>query len=113
MRLISYLLINGLAVIVAAYLIPGVRVDSFITAVIVAVVLGLMNTFLKPVLVILTLPITVLTLGLFLLVLNALMVSLTSMFVPGFHVASFWSSLIFSIVLAIISWFLNSLAGKE
>jgi putative membrane protein len=113
MRLISYLLVNGLAVIVAAYVIPGVRVDSLVTAGIVAVVLGLMNTFLKPVLVILTLPITVLTLGLFLLILNAIIVSLTSMFVPGFHVENFWSALIFSIVLSIVSWFLNSLVGKE
>ena len=103
------LLINGLAVYITAHVLPGVSVDSFVTAIIVSVVLALVNTFIKPILFILTLPATILTLGLFTLVINALMVFLVATFVPGFHVNGFWSALFFSLILSLVGWVLRGL----
>lgn len=109
MKMILKLLLNGATVFVASYLLEGVNVDNFLTALIVAVVLGLLNMVLKPILVILTLPINVLTLGLFTLVINTLLVLLTEMLVPGFTVLSFWWAFGFSVVVSLISWFLSSI----
>lgn len=103
------LLINTLAVIISAYLIPGVTVDGILSAIIVAVVLGLLNTFVKPILVILTLPITILTLGLFYLVLNVIIIYITDYFIGGFSVAGFVPALLFSIVLTIVGWILDAI----
>lgn len=110
MKLLVNLLVGGLAVFVSAYILPGVRVDSFVTALVVAVVLGVVNAILKPILVLLTLPITLLTLGLFSLVINAAMVLLVAAIVPGFKVDGFLTALVFSLVLSVISWFLHVLA---
>jgi putative membrane protein len=91
---------------------PGVHVASFTTALIVAIVLGLLNIFIKPILVILTLPVTILTLGLFLLVINALIILLCTNIVGGFHVDSFWTALIFSIVLSLLQSIMNGILGE-
>jgi len=91
---------------------PGVTLDGFVAALIVAVVLGAINAFVRPILVVLTLPITIMTLGLFVLVINALLVLLASSIVPGFAVASFWWALAFGIVLAIVSAVLESFEKK-
>ncbi len=103
MQTIIQLVLSALAVGIAAYLVPGVSVSGAIVAVIVAVVLAVVNTFVRPIISLLTLPINVLTLGLFSLVITALMVMLTSAVVPGFEVTGFWSALIFGVVLALIS----------
>lgn len=103
MNTIMQLILSALAVGIAAYLLPGVTVDGFVVAVIVAVVLAIVNTFVKPIITILTLPINIVTLGLFSLVITALMVILTDYVVPGFEVAGFWSALFFGVVLALIS----------
>lgn len=108
MNLIISLLVNGLAVFVSSYVLPGVHVESFLTAIVVGVVLGVLNTFIKPVLIILTLPITVATFFLFVFVINALLVLLASMLIPGFKVDGFWWALAFSLVLSLVSSFLNS-----
>jgi putative membrane protein len=110
MGLLINLVINGLAVYITAHVLPGVSVDTFLTAIIVSVVLGVVNTFLKPILFLLTLPATILTLGLFTFVINALMVYLVATFVPGFHVEGFWSALAFSLVLSLVSWVLRGLS---
>lgn len=110
MGILINILINGLAVYITASLLPGVAVDSLWTAIVVSVVLGAVNTFIKPILFILTLPATILTLGLFSLVLNALMVYLVATFVPGFHMDGFWSAVFFSLVLSLVGSLLNSLA---
>lgn len=107
MGIIINLLVSGAAVFIAGYLLPGVHVDSFVTAVIVAVVLGIVNAILKPILLLLTLPINLITLGLFTFVINAVLVLLVSKIVPGFTVASFWWALIFSLVLSIVNGFLH------
>lgn len=103
-------LLSALAIVVAAYLLPGVRVDTFIAALVLAIVLGVINAFLKPVLSFLTLPINILTLGLFGLILNALLIMLAAAIVPGFRVDGFWWAFLFGIVLALINAFLHMLA---
>jgi putative membrane protein len=101
MKLLIRILITSGLVMLIAHFMPGVHVINFTTSLIVAVVLGLLNIFIKPILVILTLPVTIVTLGLFLLVVNALIVLLCDNIVGGFSVDSFWTALIFSIILSI------------
>lgn len=102
-------LINAVAIVIAAYLIPWVTVSSFWVALIVALVLGIINVFLKPILLLLTLPINILTLGLFTFVINAGLILLTDKIVDGFSVGGFWSAVLFSIILAIVNAFLGRL----
>lgn len=109
MGIIISLLVGALAVFVSAYILPGVHVDSFLTAVIVAVVLGVLNTFLKSVLVILTLPVNILSLGLFTIVINIAILYLASYLVPGFTFDGPLWALIFSIVLWLVNGFLHKL----
>lgn len=97
----------AIAVMIAAYILPGVTVSGFLTALIVALVLGLINAVIKPILLILTLPINILTLGLFTFVINAAIILLVSAIVPGFRVDGFWWALLFSIVLSIILYILH------
>lgn len=104
------LIVNAIAVIISAYILPGVKVDGFLTAIVVAVVLGVVNMFIKPVLILLTLPLNILTLGLFTFVINAALVLLVSNIVPGFRIEGFLWALIFSLVLSVVSSFLYSLA---
>ena len=103
MSYIISLLVTALAVVLTAYILPGVTIKNYGTAIIVALLIGLVNTIIKPIMVILTLPITILTLGLFLLVINALMVLLVSALVPAFRVNGFISALLFSIILSVIN----------
>jgi len=108
MKLLLNLIINTVSVYIAAYIVPGVKTD-LLGAAIASVVLGVLNTFLKPILLLLALPITILTLGLFALVLNTIIVLLVSVLVPGFVVDSFLSAFLFSILLSLVSFFLNRL----
>jgi putative membrane protein len=103
MRFIIKILITTLSVLVSAYIIPGVYVNSFFTALTVAVVLGFLNIFLKPIMIVLTIPVTIFTLGLFLLVINASIILITDALIYGFEVNSFWSALLFSLVLTIVN----------
>ncbi len=107
MGILLRLLINAVAVIISAKLIPGVQVNGIVAAIIVALVLGLLNTFVKPILLILTLPITILTLGLFYLVLNVIIVYIADYFISGFSVNGFVAALLFSLALAVIGWILD------
>lgn len=104
------LVVSTMAVIITAYILPGIKVDGLLTAFIVAIVLGAVNMFIRPVLLFLTFPLTILTLGLFTFIVNAFLVLLVGALVPGFEVSNFWWALIFSLVLSIISSFLSSLA---
>jgi putative membrane protein len=103
------LLLSSIAVFITAHILSGVHVADFGTAVVVAVVLGLVNTFIRPIIFILTLPINILTLGLFTLVIIAGLVMMVSAIVPGFHVDGFWWALAFALVLWVINSFLHSL----
>ncbi len=102
MGFIISLIINAIAVLLSAYIVPGVMVDSFLTSVLVAVVLGLLNAVVKPVLVLLTLPVNILTLGLFSLVINVIILYLAAAVIPGFRIDGFWAALLFSIILSIV-----------
>jgi len=100
-------LISGFAVMFTAYILPGVRLSGFKAALLTALALGLINAFIKPVLSLLTLPLTVLTLGLFSLVLNALLIMLVTKIVPGFQVQGFLWAVAFSIVLTLVNWVMS------
>src|SRR3989344_2974587 len=102
-------LLSALAIIIVTYLLPGVAIDSLFAALVTALILGLINTFVKPLIIILTLPINILTLGLFTFVINALLIMLTDFIVPGFSVASFWWALLFSVILTVVNFALNDI----
>lgn len=112
MKIFINLLINALAVFITAYVVPGVVVRDFMTAVVVAVMLGVVNIFIKPLLTILALPLTILTLGLFQFVINALLILLVSNLVSGFVVNGFLSALLFSLLISLVSGFLRMLARE-
>ena len=113
MKFILRLLLSALAVVLLANILPGVHVATFGIAVLVALVLSLLNFLVKPLLVILTLPVTILTLGLFLLVINAIIILLASSLVSGFSVDGFWSALLFSLLLSILQSVLFAFLKEE
>lgn len=112
MKILSHLLVSALAIVIATYLVPGATVTIF-GAVVLAVVLGIINVFIKPVIKLITLPITILTLGLFSLVLNACFILIAGKIVPGFNVVGFWTAFWFSIVLSLINAFFGLFQDKE
>jgi len=108
MFFIVRLFINMVAILIISYLFPKmIKVDGFLAALVAAFLLGIVNTILRPILVLLTLPVTLLTLGLFLLVINGLMLWLVSALVSGFHVSGFWAAVLSSILISIVSWVLS------
>lgn len=111
MKILVNWLLSGFVIFMAAYLFQdkGVHVDSFLTALVIAIVLGIINAILKPILLLLTLPINVLSLGLFTLIINAVLIMLATVFVPNFRVDSFWWAFLFGIVLSLLNWFVNKL----
>jgi putative membrane protein len=113
MKLLLRLLVTAALGLLLSNLLSGVRVASFGTAVIVAVVLGLLNIFIKPILVLLTLPVTLVTLGLFLLVINAVIILLCTNIVDGFAVDSFWTALIFSVILSVLQSITYKILGDD
>lgn len=113
MKLILRLLLNALAVVILSYVLPGVGVDSITTAIIVALVLSILNFVVKPILVILTLPITILTLGLFLLIINAIIILIAANFISGFYVSSIWWAIIFSLLLSFLQSILHSILKED
>jgi putative membrane protein len=108
-KLLLVWLINAVALIAVAYLVPGITVASFVTALIAALVLGLVNAVIRPLLVILTLPVTVLTLGLFIFVINGLLFWFVGSFITGFVVSGFLPALAGAILYSIVSWALSAL----
>ena len=112
MGLIITLIVKTIAVFVTANILPGIKLEGWTSALILAVVLGIINTILRPILLILTLPINILTLGLFTFVIMGLMVLLASVIVPGFHVDGFWWAVAFAVVLAIVNGFSNAIVPR-
>ena len=107
MRFLIDLLIRALVLLITAYIVPGFRIDSYTTAIILAVVLAILNILVKPLLILLTLPATILSLGLFLFVINAILILIASNLVDGFQVQSFGTALFASLVITLISSLLN------
>src|SRR3989344_4517488 len=113
MKLFIHWLMSALAIIIAAILMPGVAVSGIFTAFVLAVVLGFINSVIKPILLVFALPINLVTLGLFTLVIDALLILLAASIVKGFSVAGFFTALLFSIVLAVVSSILHHIEGKD
>ncbi|HBL23500.1 MAG TPA: hypothetical protein DDZ40_05220 [Deltaproteobacteria bacterium] len=113
MRLLLKWLIMAASIIIAAYFIPGVRVGSFLSALWVALFLGIVNILIRPILILITLPINILTLGLFTFVINAALILLASSVIKGFEVAGFWWALLYSIVLSVVNSLLNLVLPKK
>lgn len=113
MKMILRVLLSALAVVVLSKILPGIGVDSYTTAIIVAIVLSLLNFLVKPILIILTLPVTIITLGLFLLIINAIIILLADYFVDGFYVNSIWWALLFSLLLSFLQSILFSFLKED
>ncbi|MFY9315347.1 MAG: phage holin family protein [Burkholderiales bacterium] len=109
MKLLLVWLINAAALMAVAYLLPGISVASFVTALVAALVLGLVNAVIRPILIFLTLPATLLTLGLFIFVINGLLFWFVGTFITGFVVSGFWWGVAGAIVYSIVSWALSAL----
>ena len=101
------------AIVAAAYLLDGIQVSSFFTALIAAAVLGILNAFLRPIALLLTLPINILSLGLFTFVINAIMLKMASGIIPGFGVYGFWTAVFGSFLISVISWLLNAFISEQ
>jgi putative membrane protein len=110
MKLIIRLAVNVFALLVVEYLVPGFVLKDIWTAVVAAIVIGIVNTFIKPILQIIALPITILTLGLGAFLINVFLLWGASRLVPGFYIAGFWTAVMASIVLSLVTWFLHKLA---
>jgi len=113
MHIIFNWLIYTLAITITSYILPGVEISGLKAALLAAAVLGLINVILRPILIFFTLPVTILTMGLFVLVINAGLVLLASKLVNGFYVAGFWWALCFSLVIAVVNWLLNRLVKPK
>ncbi|MDJ1178290.1 phage holin family protein [Roseofilum sp. BLCC_M91] len=103
----------AIALAITAYLVPGLMIASWQAAAVGAIVMGLVNAIVKPILTLLTLPLTILTLGLFLLVVNAISLALVGYFTPGFTVSGFFPAVLGSIVLSLVSWLIEQFTGKQ
>lgn len=110
MKILLKTLVTSLAVFFAAYVLPGVYLKGFPSAVVVAAVLGLLNAFLKPFLILLTIPVTLFSFGLFLLVINAFIILIADALLPGFSVESFWIALFFTVIVSVVSAVLEAIA---
>ncbi len=112
MRLIFRLALNVFALFVVAYLVPGFHLANITAAIIAAVVIGIINTFIKPIIQLVALPISIVTLGIFAFVINVALLYVAAQIVPGFAIDGFWTAALASIVLALVTWFLNRLASE-
>ena len=112
-RFIVHILVVALALFATAYLLPGVHVDSWMALAVAALVLGVVNAIVRPILTLLTLPITILTLGLFLLVVNGIAFALAAWLVPGFGVDGFGWAVLGALLVSIFSWFVGKFAGES
>ena len=113
LKLLLVWVINAVALLAVAYLMPSIMVANFTTALIAALVLGLVNAVIRPILILLTLPATILTLGLFIFVINGLLFWLVGTYLQGFTVAGFWAGVVGAIVYSLVSWALSALLLPE
>ena len=109
MKFIGKLLISALSIGFASYVVPGIHIDGLMTLLIAAFLFGILNAVIRPILVILTLPITIVTLGLFMFVVNALILAMVAWILPGFSIASFGSAIIGWLIMAITSWIASAI----
>ena len=110
---LTKLLLTTIPALVASYFLNGVHIDSVFTAFMVAAVLGLLNAFIKPILILLTLPITIITLGLFLIIINMLIIKWAADLVPGFEIDGWWAALLFSLIVSLVNSLLESMVTNN
>ena len=113
MKIILKMLLTAIAVVILAQILPGVQVDGYTSAIIVAIVLGLLRIFIRPLIILFTLPITIMTLGLFLFVINAIIILLADKLIDGFAVSGFWYALLFSLLLSFFQSILYSFLKEK
>ncbi len=113
MNFLIRIILSALGVFIAAYIIPGVTVNDFWTAIIAAIIIGVLNWTVRPLLILFTIPLTIFTLGLFLLVINAVVILIADALISGFAVDGFWWALLFSLVLTILNSFFQDLSRKD
>lgn len=113
MKIIINWLLYAVAIMITAYILPGVTLTGIVPALILAVVLGAINAIIKPVLLLITLPLNILTLGLFTFVINALLIMLAAAIVAGFSVSSFWWAMLFAVVLSVVNWVIGGFGKKD
>lgn len=113
MRLLIKWLILTLSVLLAAYLLEGIRVSGFFSAFLAAAVLGFLNVFFRPILIVLTLPVNILTFGLFTFLINALILKMASGVIPGFEVQGFWAAVLGGLLISAVNWLLNAAFGND
>jgi putative membrane protein len=113
MKLLLKILITTVNAFILAHILPGIHMDDFFTSIIVAVILAILDAVVKPTLILLTLPATILTLGLFLFVINACIILIADKFVSGFKIDSFWHAMLFSVLLSFFNSFVHKRAFKE
>jgi len=113
MRFLIRLLVNAAAVFLAANLVPGIAISGFGAALLAGLLLGFVNAIIRPLLIVLTLPFTIVTLGLFIFVVNAICLALVAWLVPGFTISGFWAALFGAIVISLISWLLNAIVTDD
>lgn len=106
-------LVLTFAIILTSYLLDGIQITGFFSALLAAAILGILNAFFRPILLILTLPINILSLGLFTFIINAVLLMMVSGVIPGFKIQGFWYALFGSLLISIVSWFLNSFIGDK
>ena len=113
MLVLLRIVVNAAAIALAAAVIPGIQVSGTVAALIAGIVFGLVNAIVRPILIVLTLPITLVTLGLFIFVLNAICFWLTSMLVPGFDVRGFWPAFLGALLVSVVSWIVNAVVRER
>lgn len=113
MTLLLHFILSAAALMLWSQVLPGVQVDSFMSALLAVLILAVVNTFVRPVLLLLTLPLTVVTMGLFLIVLNVLMIWLAASITPGFTIVGFWATLLFGIVMGVTSTVIDKVLSKD
>jgi putative membrane protein len=113
MRILARFVLNALAIMAAAWLLPGVHISGPGSALVAGIILGVVNVAVRPVLILLTLPFTIVTLGLFIFVVNALCLALTAALIPGFSIDGFWWALIGALLVSVVSWILNGVLGDK
>ncbi len=106
-------LILTIAILLASYILDGIQVSGFVSAFFAAAILGILNAFFRPILLILTLPINILTLGLFTFLVNALMLKMASGIIPGFHVYGFWTAVFGALIISVLNWLLTSFVNDR
>lgn len=113
MRFFARIVLNGIAIVIAAWIVPGLQLTGVLPALVAGAILGVVNALVRPVLLILTLPFTLVTLGLFIFVVNALCLGLTAAIVPGFEIAGFWAAFFGSLLVSLVSWILNGVFASD